>query len=243
MNNYHMNNNRNNMNQNNMNQMNINQNQNQNQNQTNNYQNNMNQINMNQINMNQNNMSQINNYQNNMNQNNMNQINMNQMSMFQMNMYQLFNNYMNPYSNISNQTMNNNYLMFQNNINNNINIENNNLDEGKYQESILPRNIIYSFDNPFRNERNIYNLIFKSNTDTRVNIQFPKNKTMSELFHFYAQKMGINENDLGKRIMFLYNAETLHENDQRQIKDIFQNLSIITVVDKYFIVGGNENYI
>ena len=50
--------------------------------------------------------------------------------------------------------------------------------------------------------------------------------------------MGIDEDLLGKNITFLFNAETLHENDQRPLYKIFRGHSSITVVDKYFIVGG-----
>ena len=134
---------------------------------------------------------------------------------------------------------------FNQNNNNNINMINNNncnLNESKGQEEILPRDVNNTLD-PFPNESATINFVFSSNTGSETVIRFPNNKTLNELMLFYASKMGINEDMLGKQIIFLLNAVTLHENDQRQLKNIFRhNMIHITVIDTYFLVGGKENY-
>ena len=146
--------------------------------------------------------------------------------------------------------MNNN--MINNNMNNNnININNNNVNINNYDNnnvnnnnSVVPQGIIergdkilsFKIESPDGDYRNI-NL--NASSGLKVLITISKNKTMRELFQVYAQKLGIPQNNLGNGILFLYNAITLGIDDQRKIKDVFQNDNCaITVIDHNGVIGA-----
>ena len=175
------------------------------------------------------------------------------MNMNQMNMYNLFNNYMNlnnqnmnnfypqNYSKLLNQNMNNSNYKIENN-NNNYNISNNNTNnwnKEKSREETLPRDKEITLENPFPNEEQteIINVIFESNTGSKINISFPINKTLNELILYYAQKLEINVNLLGKSIIFIFSGRTIHLKDKIPLKKLYSG-NIITVLETYFVVGG-----
>jgi len=138
---------------------------------------------------------------------------MNIMNMNQMDMYQLFNNYiclnnqninnlfLQNNSNIFNQNINNNNFMFYNNINNNnnnnnINTLNNNINN--FNKETIPKEILprenkwkyFKYPTSNTNLNETINIIFIANTGIKTRIIFPKNKTLNELFCYYAKKNG-----------------------------------------------------
>ena len=184
-------------------------------------------MNMNHMNVNMNNQMNMNNNMN-MYMNNVN----NQMNIYyQMNICNLFNN-----KNLNNQNMNNN--LFPQNFNNSKNNKIINLNKNIMREEILPRDKEITFENPFPNEKQskIVNVIFDSNTGSKIVIPFPINKTFSELINYYTQKMKINKNLLNNSILFIYCGRILDIKDKSQLK--YEGTMTIIVLDTYYVVGG-----
>ena len=105
-------------------------------------------------------------------------------------------------SNIFNQNMNNNNYLLQNNnniLNNNINSLTN---ETIPKEILARRDYVTYAEDTFTINCEKINIIFSSNTGVYTNIAFTKNKSLKELFTYYAKVMGIDENLLGKNIFF-----------------------------------------
>ena len=130
--------------------------------------------------------------------------------------------------NISKEKENNNLYQF--NINNNMlskNLDNNVLmieDDGNKEK--IQIKIIDSFSiQAFPYENDFMNIIFKKDSGSVTNIIIPPKKHISVLFNIYAK---INEIDLNK-LHFISNGLKINNSDQREICQVFNNISIINV--------------
>jgi hypothetical protein len=169
----------------------------------------------------------MNNFMNFMN-NNMNNFNMNNnMNNFNM------NNNMNNF-NMNNNTNNN----VNNNMNNNVNTNNSNSQEQE-KPPIIKRSddfITYETDSGI----DIRPILLVASSGLKVLIKISKNKTLKDLFTTYARKIGIGENVLGTKIVFLFNAETIDVNSNKKIQELFPQNSMysVTVVDQNNVIGA-----
>ena len=215
--------------------------------------NNMNNFNMNNCNMNNfmnNNMNNfnMNNFMNNFNMNNNNfnnnNINMNNFMNFMNNNMNNFNmnnnmNNFNMNNNMNNFNMNNNTNNnVNNNMNNNVNTNNSNSQEQE-KPPIIKRSdefITYETDSGI----DIRPILLIASSGLKVLIKISKNKTLKDLFTTYARKIGIGENVLGTKIVFLFNAETIDVNSNKKIQELFPQNSMysVTVVDQNNVIGA-----
>ena len=163
-------------------------------------------------------------------QNNMNNININSMNNMNMN-----NMFMNMNMNLFNMIMNMNNMFIQNN--NNMNSK-----EDKSPLQIIPRFdkelIFYDYS---LNRDEEFNIRFDANSGLKINIIISKYKTLQDLIKLYARRIGISDNLLGTKIIFVFHAELLDINKNTLIKDLCMNHSIITVIENNFVVGGKNN--
>ena len=217
--------------------------------------NNMNNFNMNNFNMNNFNMNNFN-MNNNMNNFNMNNFNMNNnMNNFNMNNNMNnfnMNNFMNNFNNFNNNNFNNNNINmnnFMNFMNNNMN---NNIKTGvknsptttNTQNSQEPEALIKRTDDFLTYETDsgsdVRPILLVASSGLRILIKISKNKTLKELFKTYAAKVGVGENVLGTKIVFLFNAETLQVGSDQKIEEIFTKniLYTVTVVDQNNVIGA-----
>ena len=157
--------------------------------------------------------------------NNINDINntSNNNNMFQMNIMNNMNN-MNYWYNIMFNLMNNYQGM--NNYNNNFK-KDKSLPFGK----LLPRKRQLIKKDLFKTKEYKINIIFRTSTMFEVNLPTPPYITVKELIRNYLRIIGINEKDSKKSIFFLYNAKALDINDELPIESIFQNGSIVNVIE------------
>lgn len=89
-------------------------------------------------------------------------------------------------------------------------------------------------NNIINNERKInkINFLFITSRGKNYNSSYNENITTEELFKLFAKSVGLNYDLIIKgKIYFLYNANKLNINDQRQIKEVFRlHLNSINVV-------------
>ena len=192
--------------------------------------NNMNNFNMNNFNMNNN----MNNF--NMNNCNMNNFNMNN-NMNNFNMNNNMNNF-NMNNNMNNNVNNNMNNNVNNNMNNNVNTNNSNSQEQE-KPPIIKRSddfITYETDSGI----DIRPILLVASSGLKVLIKISKNKTLKDLFTTYARKIGIGENVLGTKIVFLFNAETIDVKSNKKIQELFPQNSMytVTVVDQNNVIGA-----
>ena len=133
------------------------------------------------------------------------------------NLYQRIN----ENNNIFQKLNNNNIIMNENdNMNNK-----NNLNKEKFQIKIISKTESSLSIQAFSNEKNFMNIIFKNDSGHTTNIIIPPNKQINELFNIYSE---INEFELNK-LDFIFNGLKINNYDQRQISQVFNNISIIAV--------------
>ena len=133
-------------------------------------------------------------------------------------MYNVLNQLNNPIPNQFNNQMNNmeNFMnmMNMNQMNFNLNMNNNNLNLEDKNEQITYCNILFN------------------NSNTRTLISMDINKTINELLNEYLKR--INKIDLidnyDNKFSFIYNANKLNDNKDSKIKNFFDKLAEIYVV-------------
>ena len=124
-----------------------------------------------------------------------------------------FNNQMNSMENFMN-------MMNMNQMNFNLNINNNNLNLEDKNEQITYCNVLFN------------------NSNTKTLISMDVNKTINELLNEYLKKINKIEliNNYDNKIFFNYNAQQLNDKKDSKIKDVFDKLAEIYVLQiKQFI--------
>ena len=113
--------------------------------------------------------------------------------------------------------MNDNYNLFNNNVN-----EQERIIEDENSLTIIP----------FHKEQcDRYNIIFEDSSFFKTIIIMPLDKDVRKLFEIY--KRNRKSKDIFKdEILFVYNGSFFDANQNMKIKDVFQNLSKLTVIDK-----------
>ena len=129
-----------------------------------------------------------------------------------------------------NQNMNYNNNLYEpifNNISqiddnmNNLNYINNE----EFPIQILNKNNSSLSVKAFPHEKNHINIIFKNDFGNKVIIIIPPYKKISELCKIYAQTTGI---EINKQLL-IFNGNTIDINDQRQLTQVFNNYTTISV--------------
>ena len=133
-----------------------------------------------------------------------------------------------------NDIINNISKIFNNNITNNIirfpNFE--------ILGNILPRGPqIIQADFYGNDENPKKNITIESTSGLKINMPTPPFITLKQLFVNYFTKIGINMNNLGDQIVFIYKAEKLNINDERKVDELLHNrdYDVITVFSKDII--------
>ena len=176
---------------------------------------------MNYMNQNNNQMNMMNNVGGNVNQMNFNNNN-NQMN---------FNNNNNQMNNNNNNNQRNN-----SNDNNNFNNTNNNKNPGE----ILPREdkTLYEGDNKGHNQGNLINIALNASSGLKVIVAISPDSTIEELISKYAKRVGIPQDALGKKVIFLFNGGKMEVNSQEKISKNIKNGAVVTVIDQGGIIGA-----
>ena len=81
-------------------------------------------------------------------------------------------------------------------------------------------------------------ITFNANTGIKTILLFREDTKLSDAIKLYCKKFSIEENEIGKDIMFLYYGQQLDYNSNQRIKDIFRNNSIITVYNLREIISA-----
>ena len=179
------------------------------------------------------------------NMNNMNMMN----NMNKMNMMNNMNNMnmMNNMNNMNNMNMMNNI----NNMNNYMNNENNGnvmKNRNSYKRE-PPKELIPRIDRSLRadyyqNSEKKINIVMAASSGLNVTMPTPINISIKQLLRNYIKKLGLGEDVLTKkRIIFLFNATILSDEDNRPVSAFFKNNAYITVVDSEGVIGALEIYI
>ena len=118
----------------------------------------------------------------------------------------------------------------QNNFNNN----NNNFDGPR---CCLPRgNREVRFGNC--SENNGLCIIFIASTGLKIRMDVPRNIKVSELLSRFMNKIKLDENLIGEKIYFLFDAKEIKKNDKRNISELgIMNNSCITIIDPGNLLG------
>ena len=205
-------------------------------------------------NMNQFPMMQNNNYQQgnqNMFNQNMNNQNMNNQNMNNQNMdNQIMNNQNMNNQNMNNQNMNNqnmnnpNMNKFEYNIYKNMNV-NKNEDNNPLLKGILPRNFedksVTEIKDGCNDESQLVNIIMRTNTGISVPLKVPLTFSFKRLFQEFAKKFHVNDNDLQKNLLFLFDASSIPYNDETPLSAKFVSPAkcyVIIVVDRQNVLGA-----
>jgi len=119
-----------------------------------------------------------------------------------------------------------NNTIFQMNVN--YNLFNNNVNEKEIIIEDENSQLIF----PFQKENcDRYNIIFEDSSYFKTIIAIPLDKDVRKLFEIY--KKNKKSKDISKdEILFVYNGSLFDTNQNMKIKDVFQNLSKLTVIDK-----------
>ena len=134
-------------------------------------------------------------------------------------------------NNVNNNNMNNN------NINNNMNNNSNNKEP---EPSIRRTNESLAFIDDRSMGDVLRSINFHVSSGLKVMISISVNRTVEELFNFFARKIGVSESLLGTEIYFVFNALTLEVNDKRLVSQVFfKDLCTITVLDRKNVIGAN----
>ena len=109
----------------------------------------------------------------------------------------------------------------------------------KQLEELLPREDKTIYDTKIApNTPNVINIVLNTSTGHRTIIYISKDSTIKELIKQYAQKIGLPEQVLGTKIIFLFNGEKLDIKSNKKLSQCFQNSAIITVFDQGGIIGA-----
>ena len=149
---------------------------------------------------------------NNLNNLNMNNYNMNNLFMNELNNYNT-HNFKIIYDMIKPMNRFNQYNM-NNNSNNNANTNRSNS-----LLTILPRD-----------ESDRKSISFCLSNGCNVLIRVNGNKTLKDLFKAFASRIGIGENKLQKKIVFLSNGVRIDMNSTQKIKEYFSNCNKIKII-------------
>ena len=127
----------------------------------------------------------------------------------------------------NNISQNNNQQLLQLNVN--YNLLNNNVKE---QEKIIFKKENSSPIIAFPEEDSQrYNIIFIDSSNSKTNIIIPIDKDISKLFDIYLENRKVK--DISKdEILFVYNGSFIDINQNIKIKEVFQNFSKLTVINK-----------
>ena len=86
---------------------------------------------------------------------------------------------------------------------------------------------------------NVINVTLTATSGLKVVIAAPKTMTFSELFKNYVKKVGVPEDVIGTKIVFLFNAEKLKVDSQEPISTLFKTFNAnVTVLDQGNIIGA-----
>ena len=85
----------------------------------------------------------------------------------------------------------------------------------------------------------VVNVTLTATSGLKVVIAAPKTMTFSELFKNYVKKVGVPEDVIGTKIVFLFNAEKLKVDSQEPISTLFKTFNAnVTVLDQGNIIGA-----
>ena len=85
----------------------------------------------------------------------------------------------------------------------------------------------------------VINVTLTATSGLKVVIAAPKTMTFSELFKNYVKKVGVPEDVIGTKIVFLFNAEKLKVDSQEPISTLFKAFNAnVTVLDQGNIIGA-----
>ena len=146
-----------------------------------------------------------------------NQINLNNMMMQYMMMNPNFFQMNNPHNNFQNfnsmQSVNPGNLNTQNIIKN-----------GGLMPRANKNNKSFPFIDSFPGYTgNRINVIFETGTGLLINIPAPINVTVEELFIKFANRVGVSESLLGKKIFFIANGAAIKADEKRIVGDFFKD--------------------
>ena len=177
---------------------------------------------MNYMNQNNNQMNMMNNVGGNVNQMNFNNNNN--------------NNQMNLNNNNQMNNNNNNNQINNSKDNNNFNNANNNKNPGE----ILPREdkTLYEGDNKGYNQGNLINIALNASSGLKVIVAISPDSTIEQLISKYAKRVGIPQDALGKKVIFLFNGGKMEVNSQEKISKNIKNGAVVTVIDQGGIIGA-----
>ena len=133
----------------------------------------------------------------------------------------LYQNKFNEKNNLFQKINNNNIVVIEND---NMNYKNN-VNKEKIQIKLISKTDYSLSIKAFLNENDFMNIIFICESGFKTNIIIPPNKLISELFNIFAK---INEFELNK-LYFIFNGSKMNNYNQRQIYQVFGNVSVITV--------------
>ena len=123
--------------------------------------------------------------------------------------------------------------------NNNINLENKNSylseDSNSSSES-FEEETNKQFNNLNLNQ--IINISFNTINGLNLILSINENDTVSNLLKSFAKRIGIDENLVRKKLLFLYNSSMLFLGDLRKVKDVFPGWSKITVIWQGAIIAA-----
>ena len=122
-------------------------------------------------------------------------------------------------------------------LNINDNLFNNNMNSNFINKTYEQEKIIFKSENfqsilSFPKEKcERYNIIFEDSSNFKTNIIIPPYKDVDKLFDIYKRNRKIK--DISKyEIIFIYNGSFVDTNLNMKISEVFQNHSILTVIDK-----------
>ena len=87
------------------------------------------------------------------------------------------------------------------------------------------------------NKQNLISLRFYSPSRASSFLTFNRKDTISDALGKYCQSLGLVLKK-AQSLAFLFNGSKLSINDERFLGDVFDNLSIITVIDQGGIIGA-----
>ena len=94
-----------------------------------------------------------------------------------------------------------------------------------YQKFIETKNIF------IKNDPNIIQITFNTNTGRKTIVNAHTSKTLEQLLKGYIFRLGLLEDVLGKDVMFLYNGVQLDPYSKSALGSMFSKTALITVYD------------
>ena len=134
----------------------------------------------------------------------------------------------------------NNPLFFPNQ--NNINVLNNQIPNS----GVLPRSAnIKEFVDDFPGNNNVrINLIFETPNNKYIPIAAPVNIKVKDLLLTFAKKVKLNPNLLKEKLIFIYDAQKINTNEEKDLISFgfCKSSNKIVVFDRNNMIGGNSNF-